>query len=300
MPTPERRLSLGGRIGTFVGITIPLLGVIAAPFFVWGWGFHWLDLALFAGMYLATVFGVTIGFHRLLVHRSFETFMPVKFAFAAIGSMAFEGPVLKWVALHRRHHQHSDTPDDVHSPHHGGPGILGFLRGFWHAHIGWAFKADPLNLDHYIKDLTSSPALRTVNRLFPLWAFLGFAIPTTLGGLISGTWEGALTGFIWGGLVRVCVVHHVTWSINSACHLWGRKPFRCEDESRNNLVFGYLAMGEGWHNNHHAFPTSARHGLHWWEIDVSYWIIRSLQFTGLAWNVKVPTQEMQERQRCVA
>ena len=289
--------SLTGQIETFLGITVPFCGLVAAGVLLWGWGFSWVDLGLLIGMYLLTGLGITVGFHRLFVHRSFETFMPVKFILAVYGSMAAQGNLIKWAGYHRHHHKHSDTTDDIHTPHQSGRGISGYLLGFWHAHLGWAFKPDPPNLGHYVKDLRASRTLRFVSRLFPFWVILGLAIPATLGGIISGTWAGVLTGLLWGGLVRVFLVHHVTASVNSACHLWGSRPFKTTDHSRNNLVFGVLAMGEGWHNSHHAFPTSARHGLRWWEIDVSYWFIRSLAFVGLAWNVKLPTKQAQLRER---
>jgi stearoyl-CoA desaturase (delta-9 desaturase) len=204
--------------------------------------------------------------------------------------MAVQGPLLNWVAVHRRHHQLSDTPDDPHTPYHRGRGFLGLIRGFWHAHVGWILGPDHPSLSRYIPDLRRSTFLRVVSALFPLWVALGLAVPAVLGGLLTGSWQGFVLGLIWGGLVRVFLVHHVTWSINSACHLWGGKPYDCGDESRNNVVFGVLALGEGWHNNHHAFPTSARHGLKWWQIDVSYWVIRGLELVGLAWNVKRPVR----------
>ncbi len=285
--------SLATRMATFIAITIPLLGVIATPFFMWGWGFGWVDLSLLIGMYFLTAIGITVGFHRLFVHRSFETSMPVKFVLAMFGSMAVQGSLLRWVAQHRRHHRYSDTLNDPHSPHHHGHGVLGLIRGFWHAHIGWAFKSDPIGLEHYVKDLSASRTIRVVSSLFPVWIVLGLFIPALLGGLLSGTWGGVLTGLIWGGLVRLFLVHHVTWSVNSACHLWGLQPYKNEDESRNNLVFGVLALGEGWHNTHHAFPSSARHGLRWWQIDVSYWVIYILNMFGLAWSVKLPKKEAQ-------
>lgn len=289
--------SLAVRVVTFLAITVPLLGVVAAPFFFWDWGFHWTDLGLLLGMYFLTAVGITVGFHRLFVHHSFETYTWIKFVLTILGSMAVEDPMLKWVAIHRRHHQYSDTLDDPHSPQHEGHGLLGLLRGFWHAHIGWFFMPDPPDLDHYVKDLRASRALRVASALFPLWVVLGLVLPAVLGGIITLSWQGALTGLIWGGLVRVFLVHHVTWSVNSACHLWGFRTYRSHDQSRNNILFGILALGEGWHNTHHAFPTSARHGLRWWQIDVSYWVIRSLALVGLAWNLKLPTPQAQAKER---
>ena len=291
----EASASAPANLAKLVAIVLPLLGVAAAPFL--GWGFGWVDLALLVGMYLVSALGITVGFHRLFVHRSFEASMPVKFAIAVFGSMAVQGPLISWVAQHRAHHRHSDAEGDPHSPHQGGRGLFGWLRGFWHAHIGWFFNADKPELDRYVKDLAASPSLRIASRLFPIWIALGLIIPTVLGGLISGTWAGALTGLIWGGFVRVFLVHHVTWSVNSACHLWGFRPFHSDDRSRNNVVFGILALGEGWHNTHHAFPTSARHGLRWWEFDASYWAIRLLQLVGLAWNIKLPSAKSQAKKR---
>lgn len=293
---PREAASLAVQIVTFIAIVLPFLGVIAAPFFLWGWGFHWTDLGLLIGMYLLTALGITVGFHRLFVHRSFETYTWVKFIWAVLGSMAVQGPMLKWVAFHRRHHQFSDTPNDPHSPLHEGRGVLGLVRGFWHAHIGWFFEADPPDLNHYVQDLSASRSLRVVSALFPLWVVLGLVIPAVIGGVITLSWAGVWTGLIWGGLVRVFLVHHVTWSVNSACHLWGFRPYQSDDQSRNNFVFGVLALGEGWHNTHHAFPTSARHGLRWWQIDVSYWVIRTLALLGLAWNLKLPTKETQAKE----
>ncbi len=293
------RLSLGGRIATLLGVTVPLAGLAAAGVFLWGWGFHWVDLGLLLGMYTATLLGVTVGFHRLFVHRSYETILPIKVVLTALGSMALQGTMIHWVGLHRWHHQHSDAPEDAHSPHHQGTGILGFLRGFWHSHIGWAFHADPPGLAHYVQDLNRSPTLRLASALFPVWAALGVVIPAAVGGAVTGTWVGAATGLLWGGLVRILLVHHVTWSINSVCHLWGQRPYRSEDESRNNVVMGVLAMGEGWHNTHHAFPTSVRHGLQWWQLDVTYWVIRGLSLVGLTWNLKLPSKQAQENERRV-
>ncbi len=295
--TAPGRISLTVRLAVLTAIVAPLVAVVAAPFMVWGWGFRWTDLGLLLVLYVLTALGITVGYHRLFVHRSFETNMAVKFTFAVLGSMAVQGPLMIWVAKHRRHHQHADKPGDPHSPHVHDGGVLGVLRGAWHAHIGWLFAPDPPDLDRYVQDLNRSRTLRAASALFPLWVALGLLIPAVLGGLLTGAWSGVWTGLIWGGLIRIFLVHHVTWSVNSACHLWGLRPYRSNDESRNNAVFGVLAMGEGWHNTHHAFPTSARHGLSWWQIDVSYWVIWTLARLGLAWDVKLPSIQAQRQLR---
>jgi stearoyl-CoA desaturase (delta-9 desaturase) len=290
-PAEQPRASLATRVVTLLAVVLPFLGLVAAVVLLWGPGFSWLHLGLLLGMYALTAVGVTVGYHRLFTHKSFETTKPMKFVFAALGAMAFEGPVLKWVAMHRRHHQHSDRADDPHSPHHHGSGLRGLLAGAWHAHVGWVFGPDPADLPRYAGDLAKERVLRVVSRTWLLWAAVGLLIPALLGGLLTLSWAGALLGLIWGGLARVFLVHHVTWSVNSVCHLWGTRPFASRDQSRNNAVFGVLALGEGWHNNHHAFPTSARHGLRWWEFDASYWLIRGLAAVGLAWKVRVPAAD---------
>ncbi len=286
-----RNDSLLEKTATGIAVVLPLVGLIVAIWGVWGWGFTWVEFALLVGMYFATGFGITIGYHRLFTHRSFETFGVVKFALAVLGSMSVQGPVLRWVANHRCHHQHSDQVEDPHSPHRYGGGFVGVLAGWWHSHIGWLFEAGRLDLHRYVGDFRTDNLAQSVSRLFGLWVVLGLLIPAAAGGLVTGTWFGVFLGFLWGGLVRVLLVHHVTWSINSICHLWGRRPFRCNDESRNNFLCGLLALGEGWHNNHHAFPVSARHGLRWWEFDASFVVIRIMQWLGLAWRVQVPSSD---------
>ncbi len=280
------------------GVFVPLAGVCAAAALAWQYGlFGWTDFGLLVVMYLTAMLGVTVGFHRLFTHRSFEAARPVQFALGVLGSMSFQGPLLEWVGRHRIHHQHSDRDGDPHSPH--APrrrGFWGRFRAFWHAHIGWALAAEPADLPRYAPDLCKSRMLRAVSALFPLWAALGLLIPAGVGYALGGWW-GALTGFLWGGLVRVFLGHHATWSVNSICHLWGSRPYRSGDESRNNPVVGVLAMGEGWHNNHHAFPTSARHGLRWWQIDLGYYLIRLLSLAGLAWKVCLPSQQALEQRR---
>ena len=280
--------SLALRVINLVVVVLPFLAVVAAIAFLWGWGFGWVEISLLVGMYVASAIGITVGYHRFFTHRSFETSRVVQCILGILGSMAVQGPLLKWVAMHRCHHMHSDRPEDPHSPHQHGGGLWGMIRGLFHAHLGWLFRADPPELARYVKDLRQSRLLRVVSALFPLWVIIGLLIPTALGLLLTWSWWGALFGLIWGGLVRIFFVHHVTWSVNSLCHWWGRQPYRVHDHSRNNWLVGILAMGEGWHNNHHAFPRSARHGLRWWQIDMSYWIIRAMAMVGLVWKVKVP------------
>jgi stearoyl-CoA desaturase (delta-9 desaturase) len=284
------------RILMLIAVIAPFFGLIAAMLSLWGWGFRWSDLGLLLGMYVLTGIGITVGFHRLFTHRSFETNWLVEFVLAVLGSMAVQGPLLQWVAAHRQHHQHSDHPEDPHSPHHQGNGLWGILRGMWHAHLGWMFTSELPDVQRYVRDLKQSKVIRAVSALFPLWIALGLLIPTAVGWLLVGTPSGAATGFVWGGLVRIFFVHHVTWSINSVCHVWGQQPYCAGDQSRDNIFFGIFGMGEGWHNTHHAFPTSARHGLSWWQIDVSYWVIRGLELVGLAWNVKLPSRAAIARQ----
>ena len=282
------RASIPVRIATIVAVLAPFVGLIAAIGLLWPFGFSWVHLALLLGMYVLTGLGVTVGYHRLFTHRSFETGRIMTFIIGVLGSMSVQGPLLNWVATHRLHHQHSDHDEDPHSPHAHGGGVINMLRGFWHAHTGWMLRGALPDLDRYAPDLKRDRLIAWISNTFPLWAFLGLLLPAALGGVLTMSWTGVLLGFIWGGLVRVFFVHHVTWSVNSVCHIWGGQPFESHDESRNNAICGVLAFGEGWHNNHHAFPASARHGLRWWQVDASYLVIRALAALGLARNVRVP------------
>lgn len=284
-------------IGTFIGVTVPPLGFVTAMILIGYWGFSWVNLGLLVGMYVLTVIGITVGFHRLFTHRAFQAAKPVQFVLGVLGSMAFQGTLFDWVGRHRLHHHHSDEEGDPHSPHPHGDGFWSFLRAFWHSHMGWAFAPNPPDLARYAGDLTRSRMLRIVDLLFPLWALLGLLIPAGIGVAVAG-WRGAITGFLWGGLIRVFLVHHVTACINSVCHLWGTRPYpQQKDQSRNNSVLGVVGLGEGWHNNHHAFPSSARLGLRWWEIDVGYWVIKGLVISGLAWRVRLPAAEQPASRR---
>jgi stearoyl-CoA desaturase (delta-9 desaturase) len=293
----SERIPTGILIANLLAVVLPLLGFAAAALSLWGWGFSWVELGTLVGMSGLTAVGITVGFHRLFTHGSFKTHPVVQFILAALGSMAVQGPLLQWVATHRRHHQLSDAEGDPHSPHLHGAGFLGLLKGIWHAHVGWIFEPDPPDLAHYVRDLRRSRSVRMASVLFVFWVAIGLLIPAALGLVLTGTWMGALGGLVWGGLARIFLVHHITWSINSICHVWGGRPYRTTDQSRNNLIFGVLALGEGWHNNHHAFPTSARHGLRWWQIDMSYWLICALEFVGLAWNIRLPARRKPPTQR---
>jgi len=286
------RPPLGMRLVVMAAIILPFVGVIAATALLWGWGFNWLYLGLLVVGYALTGLGITVGFHRLFTHSSFETSAPVRFGLGVLGSMAVEGPVLVWVANHRKHHQHSDRDDDPHSPNGYGAGIVALLKGLYHAHVGWLLSYhSPNDVMRYVPDLQKDKVVRVISRLFPLWVALGLLIPAAIAYAVTGTLMGAFLGFVWGGLARIFFVHHITWSVNSVCHLWGARPFKSHDHSRNNVLFGILAFGEGWHNNHHAFPTSARHGLWWWQIDTSYMIIRLMGWLGLARNIRVPSSD---------
>jgi stearoyl-CoA desaturase (delta-9 desaturase) len=279
-------------------IFAPLVATTLAVVLLWSRGVSWIEVWLCVGFYLVSLFGVTMGYHRLFTHRSFKCAAPIRWALGIAGSMAAQGPVFYWVGSHRRHHQHSDDAGDPHSPHaHGGHGAAAVLRGWWHAHVGWMLAPEPQNYFRLVADLMRDPVAAAVNRTYLVWVLAGIALPGVIGGVASGTWAGAATGALWGGLVRLFLVHHVTWSINSVCHLWGGAPFMTKDESRNHAVCGVLALGEGWHNNHHAFPSSARHGLRWWQLDATWLAIRALRRLGLAWDVRLPSAEELARAR---
>jgi stearoyl-CoA desaturase (delta-9 desaturase) len=289
----ERNINLIAVFGPFV--------VLAAVVpFAWHTDLlNWSDIVVFAFMYLVAGFGVTVGFHRLLTHRAFQTHKWLEYGFAIMGSLAVQGRVIDWVADHHKHHAHTDEDGDPHSPHAGqGAGVRGALRGLYHAHVGWLFseqgRARP---DKYARDLYEDRGMRRIHRRF-LWIVIAtFAIPFLLGFALTQSLHGALTALLWGGLVRVSMLHHVTWSINSVCHFFGRRRFAIEDHSTNVFWLALPSLGESWHHNHHAFPRSASHGLRPWEIDVSALVVRALRRLGLAWNVVEITPERQAQLR---
>jgi stearoyl-CoA desaturase (Delta-9 desaturase) len=278
--------------------TLPLVALGVALWWGWGRGVSAVDLGLLVGFYVATGLGITVGYHRMLTHQSFKAPAPVRVTFAVLGSLAIQGAVIDWVATHRRHHAYTDVPGDPHSPHvDAGDGLGGLLRGLWYAHLGWMFAPDTTVREVWAPDLCKDPAIARVHKLFPWLLLASFLLPALLGGLLTMSFAGALSGLLWGGLVRVMLLHHVTWSINSICHVFGTKPFAAHDESRNNPIMALLAFGEGWHNAHHAFPASARHGLRWWEFDASWIVIRSLAAVRLVRDIKLPTPTQLQRRR---
>jgi len=281
--------------GTVTVVPVLALGLVAWQ--VWGDFLRWSDVIVFAIMYLTSGFGVTVGFHRLFTHRSFKTSKPVRAVFAVLGSTAIEGPVISWVADHRKHHTFSDQEGDPHSPHVGHDGgWRGALKGLAHAHVGWLFIHTQRGArKRYARDLLDDPVVSFVDRTFILWAVGGLVFSFALGWLIGGSLYAGLTGLLWGGAVRLFVVHHVTFSINSLCHFFGRRRFDTGDESRNLFWLSFFSFGESWHNNHHAFPTSAEHGMRKWEFDPSALMIRAMEKVGLVWDVVRVDRERQAR-----
>jgi stearoyl-CoA desaturase (delta-9 desaturase) len=284
------------RISNLIGAIVPFIAFLASIALLWNEYVGWHDLAVLALMYVITGLGITVGYHRMLTHRSFQTYKPLEYLWAFLGSMAVQGPVIAWVADHRKHHAHTDEEGDPHSPHVGhGDGILGALRGLWYAHMGWLFDAHGrAEGAQYARDLVEDRGMRLMSRQFLSIVLIGLLIPAGLGYLLSGgTLKGAITGLVWGGLVRIFMLHHVTWSINSVCHFFGRRRFDVEDHSTNVFWLALPSFGESWHHNHHAFPRSAVHGLKWWEVDTSAMVIRAMKRLHLAWNVVEITPERQ-------
>ncbi len=283
-------------VSIILSLTLPFFGLVAAMWLSWknGW-FDWTQLFILYATYAIAGLGITVGFHRMLTHRSFETYPVIRAFWMIIGALAVQNSPIAWCATHRKHHALSDKPGDPHSPHENKQGFLNSLKGFWHAHAGWLMTGHIFTTDHirYVPDLLQDPLAVWIHRTWDyLWFPLAFLIPTAVSWAVTGTGHGALMGFLWGGCARIFLVQHMTFSVNSICHLFGKQDYRSMDESRNNLICGIVTGGEGFHNNHHAFPTSARHGLEWWQLDLSWWMIRLMEVTGLAWNVKLPSAEL--------
>ena len=264
------------KIVMLVVVVLPFLATLFAIWLLWQHAVNWTDIALLIAFNVLAGLGVTVGYHRMLTHRSFQPNPVVKFIFLVFGSMAVEGPALQWAAIHIKHHAHSDREGDPHSP----------VEGFWHAHMGWMFKTTDADPNVYCRNLVRDPIVVFVSRTFIFWVLLSLAIPFAIGG-----W----TGLLWGGLVRIFFTHHITWSVNSVCHTFGKREFETRDQSRNEWIVGLLGLGEGWHNNHHAFPRSAFHGLHWWQFDLSGYVIWTLERVGLVRDVYRVTPAMRAR-----
>jgi stearoyl-CoA desaturase (Delta-9 desaturase) len=279
-----------------VASLLPPIAIAVAIVLLWGHGVGLTDVVLLVVGYTLTGLGVTVGFHRLLTHRSFKTYRPIRFALALFGTMAAEGPPLTWVAHHRRHHATADHEGDPHSPHlEPGQGWRGALHGLWHAHLGWLLDerltSNPMR---YAPDLMREPEMRWISKHFLSIVLAGVLLPGLIGLAVSGTLLGFVTGLVWGGLVRLFLIHHSTYAVNSICHYFGGRSFEVDDRSGNVAWLAIPSFGESWHNNHHAFPTSVRHGLRWWQVDLSAALVSMLERAGLAWDVVRISPERQE------
>ncbi len=295
-PFPDsvaRQLASGGRIQVAVVLTIVLMpfgGLAAALWLAWGHGVGLTDIALALAFYIVTGLGISVGFHRLLTHRAFTAVPALRAALAVAGSMSFEGDVIGWVAVHRRHHAFTDRPGDPHSPYRYGTSLAGQLRGLAHAHMGWLLRDDPTPRERYAPDLLADPAMRAISAAFPALSVASLALPFGAGWAIGGTWRAGLLAFLWAGLVRILLLQHVTWSVNSLCHMFGSRPFatRRHDRATNLWPLALLSFGESWHNMHHSDPSCARHGAESHQIDISARLIRIFERLGWATAVRWP------------
>ncbi|MEK7180413.1 MAG: acyl-CoA desaturase [Patescibacteria group bacterium] len=276
---------------TWLFVMAPFVGVVLAVWLSWGKGVDYRQLTLLIVFYSVTFVGITVGFHRCITHKAFKTHPWVESLLAICGSAAAEAPIKEWVPWHRIHHKHSDKEGDPHSPHLFGEGMKNLIRGFFHAHVGWLFNPPLEGLKRYIPDLLEKPHLRLISRLSLLWIALGLLLPTVIGGIWCHSWKGAFLSFLWGGLVRIFLVHHMTWSVNSVCHIWGEQPFKTDDHSKNNNWLAIPSFGESFHGWHHVDPSSAIHGVLPGQIDISYWFIWLLEKCRLAWDVHRPSKE---------
>jgi len=276
------------QIALYAFVLVPFLALAAVVPAVWGWGLSWTDVTLLVAFYFVACLGITVGYHRYFTHGSFKANKALRIALAIAGSVAIQGPVVQWVADHRRHHAFSDRAGDPHSPWRYGDDLRALAKGMFHAHIGWLFDRRQTNPERYAPDLLKDAALRRTSKLFVLWAGIGIFLPALIGGLVTMSWAGAWTAFFWAGLVRVALLHHVTWSINSICHTIGSRPFAARDKSTNFWPLAILSAGESWHNLHHADPTCARHGVLRGQIDISARTIWIFEKLGWARDVKWP------------
>ena len=284
---------------TYLAVLVPFAALLAAIPLVWGWGLSWLDAGLAGGFYIVSMLGITVGFHRYFTHGAFRCGRALKIALAVAGSLAVQGPVTHWVADHRRHHAFADKEGDPHSPWRYGTSPAALVRGFWHAHLGWILERTLSDQRKYCPDLLADEDVVRVSRWFGWITFASFVVPALIGGLVTWSFWGAVTAFFWASLVRIALSHHVAWSTNSVCHMVGERPWRVRDRSTNVWALALLSMGESWHNLHHADPTSARHGVGRFEIDLSAEAIALFEKLGWAWKVRWPRPERLENLRAV-
>jgi stearoyl-CoA desaturase (delta-9 desaturase) len=299
-PVFEGTKKRGEQFALYVVVILPFLAFLAVIPAVWGWGLGWTDASLFLAFYVVTGLGITVGYHRLFTHSSFKANRGLRIALAVAGSMAIEGPVIRWVADHRRHHAFSDREGDPHSPWRFGTSFRSMMKGFWFAHIGWLFDIEHTNREKYTPDLMRDRDIALVDRLFPLWISVSLVLPAVLGGLITMSWTGALTAFFWASMVRIFLLHHVTWSINSVCHMIGERPFAARDKSANFWPLAIPTFGESSHNMHHADPTAARHGVLRGQLDSSARTIWLFEKLGWAREVRWPKPERLAKLRATA
>jgi stearoyl-CoA desaturase (Delta-9 desaturase) len=297
--TPDRK-GWVSQVVLFLFISLPLVALVAAVPVFWGWGLTWRDAIIAFVMYGLTGHGVTIGFHRYFTHRGFKAKRWLRVFLAVAGSMAIQGSVIQWVADHRRHHRFSDKDGDPHSPWRYGENLRALTKGFFYSHVGWLFDWQKTSEHRYAPELVADPDIRAVSRTFPLWVSVSMVLPALVGGLWSWSWKGALTAFFWGSLVRVSLLHHVTFAINSVCHIRGRRPFRTRDKSQNVWWLAIPSFGESWHNFHHAEPTSARHGVGRLQLDSSALLIKLMEKLRLVSDVRWPDAGVIARRRTIA
>jgi stearoyl-CoA desaturase (Delta-9 desaturase) len=294
-PILDGERGLAAHLSVYVFVVVPMLTLVLAVPAAWGWGLGWTDVALALVFYLISGLGVTVGYHRYFTHGSFKAARPLRIALALAGSIAMQGPVITWVADHRRHHAFSDKEGDPHSPWLFGSGALAVARGFYHSHTGWLFDRNKTNEHRFTPDLLADRDIMRVNNSFVALSMGTLLVPAVLGGLLTWSWWGALTALFWAGFVRVALLHHVTWSINSICHMLGDRPFASRDQSRNVWPLAIVSFGESWHNLHHADPTCARHGVQRGQIDISARLIWLFERFGWAHSVRWPTARRLEK-----
>jgi stearoyl-CoA desaturase (delta-9 desaturase) len=297
-PTRDDAVMLGSagqaraeQVALFAFIVIPLIAVFGAVPLLWGHGIGWSDVIIAVTFYIVAGLGITVGFHRYFTHGSFKAKRGLRIALAIMGTLAIEGPIIRWVSDHRRHHAFSDREGDPHSPHRFGPGVWNLAKGLFYAHVGWLFEPSQSSQVKYSPDLLADKDIKKVNDLFPAIVAVSLLAPAVIGGLVTWSWQGALTAFFWGSIIRVGLLHHVTWSINSVCHTFGERPFKSRDRSTNFWPLAILSFGESWHNLHHADPTCARHGVDPGQLDPSARVIRWFEQAGWAYDIRWPVEK---------